>query len=45
MFKKHELFPTTVYEFRLDDETIMHDAHEYAKTLNMQMYNFPAKKD
>ena len=42
MFKKHELFPTTVYEFRLDDESIMHDAHEYAKTLNMDMYNFPA---
>ena len=42
--KKHDLFPTTVYEFRLEGEDMemMHQAHEFAKTLEMAMYNFPA---
>ena len=42
--KKHDLFPTTVYEFRLEGEDMemMYQAHEFAKTLSMQMYNFPA---
>tara|TARA_B100000073_G_scaffold33298_1_gene25258 strand:- start:4969 stop:5595 length:627 start_codon:yes stop_codon:yes gene_type:complete len=41
---KHDLFPTTVYQFNLgDDDMWMSDqALEFIKTLNMQMYNFPA---
>lgn len=44
MIKTHELFPTRVYEFRLegDDMAMSDQALEYIKTLNMQMYNFPA---
>ena len=44
MIKTHELFPTRVYEFRLegDDMALSEQALEYIKTLNMQMYNFPA---
>ena len=41
---KHDLFPTTVYQFNLDpDDMEMSDqALAFIKTLNMQMYNFPA---
>lgn len=41
---KHDLFPTTVYQFNLgDDDMWMADqALEYIKTLEMAMYNFPA---
>lgn len=41
---KHDLFPTTVYQFDLGEEDMwMADqALEYIKTLEMAMYNFPA---
>ena len=41
---KHDLFPTTVYQFNLGNEDMwMADqALEYIKTLEMAMYNFPA---
>ena len=44
MMNKHSLFPTDVYEFRLDDEDMwMADqALDFIKTLEMQMYNYPA---
>ena len=44
MIKTHELFPTRVYEFRLEGEDMaMSDqALKFIKTLEMQMYNFPA---
>jgi len=44
MMKKHGLFPTDVYEFRLDDEDMwMADqALDFIKNLEMSMYNYPA---
>lgn len=44
MMKKHGLFPTDIYEFRLDEEDMwMSDkALDYIKTLEMSMYNYPA---
>ena len=44
MMKKHGLFPTDIYEFRLEDEDMwMSDqALDYIKTLEMSMYNYPA---
>jgi len=44
MIKKHGLFPTDVYEFNLgpEDRWMADQALEYIKTLEMQMYNFPA---
>ena len=44
MIKTHELFPTRVYEFRLEgeDTAISDQALKFIKTLEMQMYNFPA---
>jgi hypothetical protein len=42
--KKHELFPTRVYEFNLEGEdlNIMHQAREHLGTLDYAMYNYPA---
>lgn len=42
--KKHGLFPTDVYEFRLgsEDMWMADQALEYIKTLELAMYNFPA---
>ena len=42
--KKHGLFPTYIYEFRLDEEDMwMSDkALDFIKTLEMSMYNYPA---
>jgi len=42
--KKHGLFPTDIYEFRLEDEDMwMSDkALDFIKTLEMSMYNYPA---
>jgi len=42
--KKHGLFPTDIYEFRLDEEDMwMSDkALDFIKTLEMSMYNYPA---
>ena len=44
MMKKHGLFPTDIYEFRLDKEDMwMSDkALDFIKTLEMSMYNYPA---
>ena len=44
MMKKHGLFPTDIYEFRLDEEDMwMSDkALDFIKTLEMSMYNYPA---
>ena len=44
MMKKHGLFPTDVYEFRLGEEDMwMSDkALDFIKTLEMSMYNYPA---
>ena len=44
MMKKHGLFPTDIYEFRLEDEDMwMSDkALDFIKTLEMSMYNYPA---
>ena len=44
MMKKHGLFPTDIYEFRLGDEDmwISDKALDYIKTLEMSMYNYPA---
>ena len=44
MMKKHGLFSTDIYEFRLDEEDMwMSDkALDFIKTLEMSMYNYPA---
>ena len=44
MMKKHGLFPTDIYEFRLEDEDMwMSDkALDFIKTLEMSMYNYLA---
>ena len=44
MMKKHGLFPSDIYEFRLEDEDMwMSDkALDFIKTLEMSMYNYPA---
>ena len=44
MMKKHGLFPTDIYEFRLEEEDMwMSDkALDFIKTLEMSMYNYPA---
>ena len=44
MMKKHGLFPTDIYEFRLDEEDMwMSDkALDFIKTLEMSTYNYPA---
>ena len=42
MKKTHDLFPTRVWEYRLDDDQAIDQALEFIKTLDMQMYNYPA---
>ena len=42
MKKTHDLFPTRVWEYRLDDDQAIDQALECIKTLDMQMYNYPA---
>ena len=37
----HDIFPTRVYEYRLDDDQAIDQALEFIKTLDMQMYNYP----
>tara|TARA_B100000401_G_C52735858_1_gene685830 strand:- start:259 stop:876 length:618 start_codon:yes stop_codon:yes gene_type:complete len=38
----HDIFPTRVYEYRLDDDQAIDQALNYIKTLEFQMYNYPA---
>ena len=44
MMKKHGLFPTDVYEFRLDEDDMpmAYQALDFIKNLEMSMYNYPA---
>ena len=44
MKKHHDIFPTRVYEYQLDDDDMgmVDEALEFIKTLNFQMYNYPA---
>ena len=38
----HDLFPTRVWEYRFDDDQAIDQALDYIKTLEFQMYNYPA---
>ena len=38
----HDIFPTRVYEYRLDDDQAIDQALNYIKTLEFQMYKYPA---
>ena len=38
----HDLFPTRVWEYRTDDDKAVDQALDYIKTLDLQMFNYPA---
>ena len=38
----HDIFPTRVYEYRIDDDQAIDQALNYIKTFEFQMYNYPA---
>jgi len=38
----HDLFPTRVWEYRTDDDEAIDQALDYIKTLDLQMFNYPA---